>query len=66
MSELRKHDAWKTTEPDPDPWNAPDNFESCPSCGALPDDPCTQHCECIYCTRERLRTLDIDPEGEAA
>lgn len=25
----------------------------CPDCGADPDTPCEQHCQCVYCKRRR-------------
>lgn len=43
---------------DPNEFDLQPEDESCPSCGADPDDPCLPFCNCEYCQRARATNSD--------
>lgn len=52
------YDDWKTRAPE---LESVEDEPCCPSCEALPEEPCLPSC-----ALQRLRVMDINPEGDAA
>ena len=60
------YDAWKTTEPDPNACDDPEDRlvpEYCPDCGAGWADPCAPTCGCAACRRKEALMPDLSKDA---